>query len=273
MGDNFIDVSSLEGTLLLSVPAQVVAFELSPPRAFSAWRDITYMILCDIGLHPVTDSRNRSGLFLDAFPILQSVEAKRQGLPRVTVAFSDQDRRNGVRNHAEDTPAFLNTGRSFGLFDRFRKSCVMVSFSGSSSAKLCTPPIPESSPYSGLHDFVSGTQHTPNITIATQADCPDEINLHEFLAFSGLRCGPRLQWINIARELASPSLSFSREEVHTLITQAAWQLGPLSNGTREWHADLNISNFGGALLRTLGSLLGMIQSNWQEEVTVRTIGM
>src|SRR6266851_988885 len=29
--------------------AQLVVFELSPPRAFSAWRDITYMILRDIG--------------------------------------------------------------------------------------------------------------------------------------------------------------------------------------------------------------------------------
>jgi hypothetical protein len=119
---------------------------------------------------------------------------------------------------------------------------------------------------------VSGTQHTPNAIIAAQTDCPDEMNLHEFLAFSGLRCGPRLQWLNIARELASPSLSFSREEVHTLITQAAWQLGPLSKDAREWHVDLDISNFGDTLLRGLGSLLRMVEANWQEEVTVRTIG-
>jgi len=266
-----LDVLTLERSLLLAASTQLVAFELSPPRAFSAWRDITYMLLRDIGLHSVTDSRGRPALFLDDFPILQSLIAKRQGLPRVTVGFSNQNDWNIVGNSAEDTPGFPDIGRSLTLFDR-SGSRVVTSFSGPSPATLCTPPIPKSSPYSSLHDFVSGTQHAPNAIIAAQADCPDEINLHEFLAFSGLRCGPRLQWLNIARELSSPSLSFSREEVHTLITQAAWQLGPLSNGAREWHVDLDISNFGGALLRGLGSLLRMIQANWQEEVTIRTIG-
>jgi len=271
MDDNLIGVNAFERPLLLDVPTQLVAFELSSPRAFSAWRDITYMILCDIGLNSVPDPRSLSVLTLDDFRILQSLVAERQGLPRVTFAFFDEDGRNSVSSSAGDIPDFLDTGRSFGLFDRSRRSWAMTSFSGSSPAKLCTP-IPESSPYSGLHDFVSGTQHTPNAIIAAQTDCSDEMNLHEFLAFSGLRCGPRLQWFNIARELASPSLSFSREEVHTLITQAAWQLGPLSNGVREWHVDLDISIFGDALLRALGSLLRMVQANWQEEVTVRTIG-
>jgi hypothetical protein len=119
---------------------------------------------------------------------------------------------------------------------------------------------------------VCGTQHTPNDIIAAQADCPKEITLLEFLAFSGLRSGPRLQWLNIARELASPFLCFRREEVHTLITQAAWQLGPLSDGVREWHIDLSVPSFGNALLRELESLLEKIRANWLEEVTVRTIG-
>jgi len=270
MGGYSADSPTLEQNLLLAAPTQLVTFELYPPRAFSAWRDMTYMILRDIGLHSVPDPQSRSALFLDNFPILQSLIAKRQGLPRVTVGFSDQQDHNTV-DSAEGTPRVLGKRRLW-LFDRFRASRVMTSFSGSSSATLCTPPIPEFSSYGYLHEFVSGTQHTPNAIIAVQADCPDNINLHEFLAFSGLRCGPRLQWFNIARELASPSLSFSHEEVHTLITQAAWQLGPLSNGAREWHVDLDASNFGGALLRGLCSLLRMIQANWQEGVTVRTIG-
>jgi len=79
--------------------------------------------------------------------------------------------------------------------------------------------------------------------------------------------------LNIARELSSPSLSFRREEVHTLVTQAAWHLGPLSNDIREWHADLIIPSFGWTLLHELDSLLGRIEANWLEEVTIRTIGM
>ena len=271
VGASYTDAPTLERSLLLAASTQLVAFELSPPRAFSAWRDMTCMILRDIGLHSVTDSRGWPSLFLDDFPILQSLTAKRQGLPRVTLGFFDHNGWDNVGNSAEGTPGFLGIGLSLTLFDRSGPRVVTSSFRPS-PATFCTPPIPKSSPYSSLHEFVSSTQHTPNVILAAQADCPDQINLNEFLAFSGLRCGPRLQWFNIARELASPFLSFSREEVHTLITQAVWQLGPLSNGAREWHVDLDISNFGSALLRGSGSLLRMIQANWQEEVTVRTIG-
>jgi hypothetical protein len=174
---------------------------------------------------------------------------------------------------AEESSVLVDNLLSFKLFDVTHQSCVMESFSKSSSVTLCTPIDPESGPYSRLHHFVTDTQHTPNDIIAAQADCPDKINLHEFMAFSGLRCGPRLQWLNIARELATPSLSFNREEVHTLITQAAWQLGPLSNGIREWHVDLSVSSFGNTLLCELESRLEKIKANWQEEVTVRTISM
>lgn len=92
------------------------------------------------------------------------------------------------------------------------------------------------------------------ISSLLKPDCPKEISQHEFLGFSGLRSGPCLQWLNIARELASPFFSFSREEVHTLITQAAWQLGPLLGNGREWHADLTVSSFGNALLHEMECL-------------------
>jgi hypothetical protein len=173
---------------------------------------------------------------------------------------------------AKESSVFIDNVRSFRLCDLLHRSWAIDSFSKANCMALCTPISPESSSYCHLDSFVSGTQHTPNDIIAAQADCPDKVNLHEFIAFSGLRCGPRLQWLNITRELASPSLSLDREEVHTLITQAAWQIGPLSNGIREWHVDLSIPSFGNALLRELESRLEKIKANWREEVTVRTIG-
>jgi len=124
-----------------------------------------------------------------------------------------------------------------------------------------------------MRSFVCGTHHTSNEVIAAQADCPAKLGPHEYMAFSGLRSEPRLQWLNIARELSSPALSFRREEVHTLIAQAAWQIGPLSDGLREWHIDLSLPSFGTTLLQELEALLARVEHNWQEEVTVRTIGM
>ena len=255
---------------------RLVVFELSPPRAFSAWRDITYMILRDIGMTSVPDSDDQPKFLLESFPGLQlwAVQYQQQS-HRLTIGSTTKPSSGRVVEiPASETFAFANASEelSFGLFDRNRTSWVTGPFSDSNVSMLCIPPVPESSPYRSLHLFMSSVEHTPNRIIAAQADCPDEISLHEFIAFSSLRSGPRLQWLNIARELASPSLSFRREEVHTLITQAAWQLGPLSNGSRKWHIDLSISSFTAVLLHELECLLEKIRTNWLEEVTVRTIG-
>jgi hypothetical protein len=263
--------------------AQLVVFELSPPPAFSAWRDMTYQILRDVGQPLVTnfivDQPSSIGVTLDDFPDLRRWAPKRQPHRLITICSVElspdkADEKDMVGIPADESSVFVDNRVSFKLFDRKHESWIIESSSLSpcGAAELCDPPIPNSSPYRHIHQFVSGTQHTPNNFIAAQADCPEEINLHEFISFSGLRSGPRLQWLNIARELATLSLSFRREEVHTLITQAAWQLGPLSNGIREWHVDLSISSFGNALLSELESLLERIKANWQEEVTVRTIG-
>ncbi|KAI9432103.1 hypothetical protein H4582DRAFT_1821614 [Lactarius indigo] len=259
-----------------TLQAQFVVFELSPPRAFSTWREITYKILYDIGSPNAADYAEPK-LFLDAYSGL-SYCAVRHEYHRITIAsttksFSDQSHYKTVGIPADDYDVLLNNGLSFKLYDRKANSWAARPFLGSTLTRFCTPPIPISSPYDKVHSFVSGTHHTSNEVIAAQADCPLELSLHEYMAFAGLRSGPRLQWLNIARELSSPSLSLRREEVHTLITQAAWQLGPLSDGEREWHTDLGYPSFGRTILKELEALLGRIKANWQEEVTVRTIAL
>jgi hypothetical protein len=264
----------LERSVLLStVHTQLVSFELSPPLAFSAWRDITYLILCDIILPSVPPPPREDDNFLYAFSGLHGLEMNPRQYNRLSIDlfFSHQTYR-GIPATDLQSSASVDSGPSFRLYDRTHRSWAITSFSEFSPAGLSASPLPRSSPYWNLNRFISGTQHTPNDIIAAQAECPDEISLHEFISFSGLRSGPRMQWLNIARELASPYLQFRREEVHTLITHASWQLGPLSNGAREWHVDLSSSSFGNALLRELECLLERIKANWQEEVTVRTIG-
>ncbi|KAH9019485.1 hypothetical protein EDB85DRAFT_2294152, partial [Lactarius pseudohatsudake] len=250
-------------------------------RAFSTtyvstWREITYKILCDIGMPNAPDSADQPKLLLDTFSGLTQWAVRHEYhriIGSTTKSFGDQTHYGMVQIPADDSDVLLNNGLSFKFYDRKAKSWAAWPFPGSTVANFCTPPIPASSPYSKIHPFVCRTHHTSNEVIAGQADCPSELTPHEYLAFSGLRSGPRLQWLNIARELSSPSLSFRREGVHTLITQAAWHLGPLSDGVREWHTDLDIPSFGWTLVRELEGLLGRIESNWLEEVTVRTIAL
>jgi hypothetical protein len=260
-----------------TMQAQLVVFELSPPRAFSAWREITYKVLFDIGIPNSFDKADHPKLLLTAFSGLRRWAAchkyHRITLGSTTKSFCDQTHYKKVQIPADYSNVLVNNGLSFKLYDRKAESWAARPFLGSTIAHLCLPPTPVSSPYGKLHSFVSGTHHTANEVIASQVNCPAELSPHEHIAFAGLRSGPRLQWLNIARELSSPSLSFRREEVHTLITQAAWQLGPLSGGVYEWHTDLGIPNFGLTLIHELEGLLERIEPNWLEEVTTRTLGM
>lgn len=107
--------------------------------------------------------------------------------------------------------------------------------------------------------------------LANQADCSKDLSLHEYAAFVGLRAGPRLQWLNIARELRARALTFRREEVFILLAQAAWEIGPLLGEQREWHTELSIGNFAFALLQELDDLLIAIQANWAEAKCARVI--
>jgi len=271
-----------------TLQAQAVVFELSPPRAFSAWREITYKILFEIGMSHRPYSPDLVGqppLLLDTMSGL-SHWAVRHSYHRITIGFTtpkesasvlDQpaykpEHHDNVQIPATETGVLLNIRLTFNLYDRNSQSWAARPSVQPSIKNFCAPPISLSSPYANIQSYVSETDHTSNEVIAAQADCPPELSLHEYMAFSVLRSGPRLQWLNIARELSSPSLSFRREEVHTLITQAAWQLGPLSDGAREWHTDLGMPSFGKTLLHELEDLLGRVAANWLEEVTIRTIG-
>ena len=152
----------------------------------------------------------------------------------------------------------LNNALRFKLYDTVKGEHVIPTFDLNLDS-YCTLRLPkdEEGLYRHLQYAVTHTTHTHNGTIVNQGDCPMNLSMHEQLAFSNLRCGSQLQWKNIARELRTNTLTFSREEVHTLITQAAWQIGPLpANGTlREWHIELGVSEFGLVLIREAKDLL------------------
>lgn len=130
----------------------------------------------------------------------------------------------------------------------------------------CTLTLPPG-PYKTLQPFLEGCTHTSNEVLAAQDRCPDSLTLHEFYSFSTLRSGHRLQWRNIARELASHSLNFNHEEIHLLMTQAAYEAGPGSlTLDRDSHTDLEEYDFGVSLISTLDESLSGVESNWQVSV-------
>ena len=123
-----------------------------------------------------------------------------------------------------------------------------------------------------LTRYVNDTSHTPNKVVSTQANCPTDLSLDEFVVFAHLRSGGSLQWLNILQGLRSRTLNPRRHQVHFLLAHMAFQVGPLNmnTGTWIWHQELQDSYFCNALLDELDSLIadvgsrsidGMLMSN------------
>ena len=258
---------------LLEVKATV--FELDCPSAFSIWRSLTYQILRDICMGHVHAQSTKVYTLKDYDGLRTWARGKTS--PRIMFASTTKSflvsHYRETKIPATEKQVCVNNGLNYKLFDEVNREAARTSFVIDLS-QYCTLQLPgKNSAYSHLQDAIARTTHPHNSTIVKQGDCPADLSIHEQLAFSNLRCGANLQWMNIVRELRTRTLTFSREEVHTLFMQVAWQIGPLDDdgSHRIWHAELGVTEFGLVLLQEAASLLSHVESNWMEGNTVKTI--
>ncbi|KAF9472985.1 hypothetical protein BDN70DRAFT_925404 [Pholiota conissans] len=257
-----------------ALEAEAAVFELRCPPVFAIWRDRTYQILRDIGMAHV-NSMPVEGYLLEEYADLHyqlgdNITTNRIGFASTTKSFlvsHYKDRKIPALNN----DVCVNNGFKFRWYDKttleFTHSVFPININS-----FCTLRLPEGL-YRHLQPVVGHTTHSHNETIVDQGTCPIDLSIHEQLAFSNLRCGPHLQWLNIIRELRTKILTFSSDEVHSLVTQAIWQIGPLSDdgSIRLWHKELALSDFGHVLIQEATDLLSHVEGNWMECNTVKTI--
>ena len=253
-----------------------MVFELACPPAFSIWRSLTYAILRDVGMNKVGSKHIGVTTLLENYKGLQPW-AQGKALGRIMFASVPRSEAGSEQKiPSTEEKVCVDNNLKFRLFDNVRKEAARASFD-LDIHQYCTPTLSdkENSAYVHLKYAVERTTHSHNSTIVKQGNCPADLSIHEQLAFSNLRCGGHLQWMNIARELRTRTLTFSRDEVHTLLMQAAWQIGPLDkdDGLRTWHSELGVEEYAGALIQEVADLLSHVEGNWVEGNTVKTIGM
>ena len=256
------------------LPLKATVFESRCPKQFQIWRTSTYMLLHDVCRPNKTDSH------MDTPPVsLANYSGLRKylgDLSRVTYAsstksFSKSHYSSQKVSIATEDSICVNNGLTFGLFDSQRKRWVRGSFIDCGIDELCTYKLSSTSPYHPLQCSFNIATEASNIAISSQANAPTEFSLHEYLSFSTLRCGPNLQWLNIARELRAGILSFSRVEVQMLIAQTATQMGSFSTCFGfDWHILLKDQQFGSTLLSEIEGLLSNIEGNWLHIMSLRT---
>ncbi|KDN34293.1 hypothetical protein RSAG8_12618, partial [Rhizoctonia solani AG-8 WAC10335] len=236
--------------------AEAVVFELHCPESFTIWRDITYTILVDLGTEYKRGNHYHSAT-LDKYSALVPWLSTPTGItPRIVMASSTGSFNELCHNTAADIPALVgqvcpDNPLHFSLYDKTKSTWASGPFPNVTFAKYGALEIPKNSAYHHLEYTLKGTTHTSNEVLADQYGCPEELSLHEHIAFGTLRSGACLQWINIVRGLEEDLLTFSSDEVRLLHTQAAWEIGPLS-------LDLNLSSLGQGmlLLQRLATLAG-----------------
>ncbi|KAG2112538.1 uncharacterized protein F5147DRAFT_791077 [Suillus discolor] len=255
--------------------AILVVFELGCPITFDMWRSMTFHVFVDI-CTPAKISPTRPFITLPKYDALKQYRTC-HARQRLTLA---SDAKPFSKSHYSNThiptlsiKVCVNNGLKFRLFDASTDAWAADVLLRCDATKLCTFLLPKG-PYDGMQQYLTGTSHTSNEVMSNQVGCHKDMTIHEFIAFGALRSGPRLQWMNVLRELRARTLNFRREEVHLLLAQAVSQVGPFSSDDGLiWHEELNSVPFLIALLGELDDLMASVERNWLEAVTIDTIVM
>lgn len=254
--------------------AKAAVFELNCPSPIAAWRDVTWRIVHDLGRGFTTGGRLKTAL------------RQYQGLSNHTKEHGHQQRLeffsttksflvshySGHNFPVTEDDIIVKNGLRYSLGDAVKRCWLSDQTAVPTFVPKCSTRLPFGK-YKPLQDYVNQTTHTSNEVISAQSSCPAEMSIHEFIAFASLRAGDRIQWLNILLALATPDLTMNCEEVGTLISQAAWQVGPAleDDVLRTAHDHFHDVAFVDQLLGVIERNKAIVQANWKEECSTTTL--
>ena len=248
-----------------AVHCAAAVIELDFPSEMVAWRNMTWMLVHDIG-RSKKNSGPRPAETLMGYSGLQqfaTIKGSNISLASMTKSYA--------RTHYKKVQFPVEFGKCVvnnALRYRFRdKTCGCWLHDQNSPPSInlwCITQLPEG-PYTSLQYAVDGTSHTQNCVIAEQGSCPADLSLPEFVSFGSLRAdGERTQWLNIKRELGCANLNFNAEAVYILFRQATWQAGSYNNSPcRVSHMECGDKDFCHELLSILERNFESVKANWK----------
>ncbi|RPA78277.1 hypothetical protein BJ508DRAFT_329403 [Ascobolus immersus RN42] len=256
--------------------AKATIAELFLPKPLRRWMDLTYGLLHDIfegrKIQPdktkIYTSHEYSGLQRFSMDVERRLCLASYKKPFEVTHYGN------VMHVAKQTEESIckPNGLQYCVYDKLLHEDTVDEANSDSLKSRCTLRLTTRA-YASLQHTVDQTLHTTNDLLASQNTCHQELSLHEFYNFGATRAGHRLQWRNIARELCAKGLNFAAEDVHMLISQAAWQVGPCGGSLEvipESHQDLCDEKFAMELVEAIGSAVEEIKTNWKGVTAMRT---
>jgi hypothetical protein len=250
------------------VQAKEVVFELACPKAFAAYRDITWSIIASLGSPALTEGAIPQLLLGDYSELRQYMVPmpRRFSLASTTKSFLMTHYAN-LKFPCPSEDVFLPNGLKVGYYDTERKVWPARQLEKPTFAHHCNLVIPSNSPFSVFNhrEKFNGTSNGPTSyeVLASQSECPSGLNVHEYMAFQTLISGKNCRWIQMLIELGSSNMNFSTETTAFLISTLALQVGPSyeSDALGTVHRIFRDKSFCNRLLEQVDQRLDGISSN------------
>ncbi|KAL1666071.1 hypothetical protein GGF50DRAFT_99825 [Schizophyllum commune] len=261
--------------------ADALVFELKVPKMFSIWRSATFNLIKAFASDLVVEKREAHHA-LDKYTDMQRSmfgRAAGQVDHHITLA---SDHKSFLIAHyntctlpcSEDS-VLKNHGPRWWPYERSVGRYLPSPMPAMDLRSHCTP-SPLTGAYQSLNWTLSRTTHTPNMVIARQSECDNQLSLHEWAAFGQLRAGLRLQWHNVVLAIETEALKLAEPAVHTLIRQAMLQAEkatPTHAYAREAHVAPSCGEFARQALDVLRRHCSACAENWEGAWAASTLSL
>lgn len=254
--------------------AAKIVFELSIPRWYEAYRNVTFKIVNDLAW-PVRMDQEEPPLILRDFKPLVDYQKARSVAGGVTLA---SPAKSFLQTHWRVVQVLQGSlrdvlrphGPDFDLYDIDNKVWVAtIDRKALTFQHLCGIVIPQCL----REQVILPDPHPPAVVngpssyavIANERHCPQQVSIHEFSAYQRLLSGVSRRWMTILVELGSSHLNFSSSETVHFLSQLALQAGPAGMGSlRETYRVFDDDSFCFRLGEMIDQRLEVIKSNWRE---------
>lgn len=254
--------------------AAKIVFELSMPRWYEAYRNVTFKIIHDLAW-PTRIDQSEPPLILQGFRPLVKYQKARSVSGGVTLAspsksFLQTHWRVVQVLHSSLREVLRPHGPEFDLYDIDNKVWIQaIDRHALTFQHVCGIVTPECL----REQVLPAHPHPPAVAdgpssyavVANERRCPQEVSTHEFSAYQRLLAGTSRRWITMLVELGSSHLNFSSSETVRLFVQLALQAGPPGVGDlRETFGVFADESFCFRLAEMIDQRLEAIKSNWRE---------
>ncbi|KAF2660962.1 hypothetical protein K491DRAFT_750751 [Lophiostoma macrostomum CBS 122681] len=134
--------------------------------------------------------------------------------------------------------------------------------------RRCSYRLPEcsTSMYPFLRDYSTvESSRSSNEVFAQPSKCPEHMSITEFQSLAGMHVGGDIDHISVLRQLASPTVDFSKDETTSLMLQLLHRVGGADQ-----QKQLNDDVYLAAFLDELARCLERFKGNWQNS---RAVGL